>query len=226
MRKQYGLRHYVTGTIHSAMGDTYNKMAISISDTNKDFSLWDRGQLIVALSQTRLMKKTIFVGNKNETINALKRLLTHRTQWCDYISEVININSVSSESFDNTTRSMNQVYFPFRLCDTSLPRDQTSAVFFFLSKRDKSVHIGRTMCLRTTLQKQNSGVSLSSLPLHLRPYVLIVYIVGFDRNIAYMEEIKEQWVDRKQPDIMAWAKSAQDIILFDDDLKVIYLFRG
>ena len=82
------------------------------------------------------------------------------------------------------------------------------------------------MCLRTTLQKQNSGVSLSLLPLHLRPYVLIAYIVGFDRNISHMEEIKEQWVDREQPDIMAWAKSAQDIIFFDDDLKVVCLFRG
>ena len=108
----------------------------------------------------------------------------------------------------------------------SLPQDQTGADFFFLSKRDKSVHVGRTMCIQTTLQKQNSGVSLSSLPLHLCPYVLIAYIVGFDHNISYIEEIKEQWVDREQPDIMAWAKSAQDIILFDDDLKVVYLFCG
>ena len=40
-----------------------------------------------------------------------------------------------------------------------------------------------------------------------------------------MEEIKDQWIDRQQPDITTWAKSAEDIITFDDDLKVIYLFR-
>ena len=120
---------------------------------------------------------------------------------------------------------MNQVHFPFCLYDISLPQDQTGADFFFRSKRDKSVHIGRTMCLQTTLQKQNSGhVSLSSLPLYLCSYVLIAYIVGFDHNISYMEEIKEQWVDREQPDIMAWAKSAQDIILFDDNLKLYIYF--
>ena len=61
--------------------------------------------------------------------------------------------------------------------------------------------------------------------MHFRPYVLLAYIVGFDRNISYMEEIKDQWVDRQHSDIITWAKSAEDIILFDDDLKVIYLFR-
>ena len=49
--------------------------------------------------------------------------------------------------------------------------------------------------------------------------------VGFDCNISYMEEIKDQWIDRQHSDIMTWAKSAEDIILFDDNLKVIYLFR-
>ena len=43
IRRQYGLRHYVTGTIYSAMGDTYNRMAISVSDIQKIYSLWDKG---------------------------------------------------------------------------------------------------------------------------------------------------------------------------------------
>ena len=53
---QYGLIHYVTGTIHGAMGDTYNLMEITVSDTENLFSLWDRGQLIVILSRTRIIK--------------------------------------------------------------------------------------------------------------------------------------------------------------------------
>ena len=81
------------------------------------------------------------------------------------------------------------------------------------------------MCLRSMLRKQNTGVFSSSLPLHLRPYVLLAYIVGFDRNTAYMEEIKSQWVDRQNSDVINWMKSAENIISFDDDLKVIYLSR-
>ena len=86
---------------------------------------------------------------------------------------------------------MNQTHFPFRLCDIALPQDQTGAVFFFISKKDQSVHIGKTLCIRMALQKQNSGVSSSCLPTHLRPYILFAYIVGFDRNISYMDEIKK-----------------------------------
>ena len=67
------------------MGDTYNCMAISVSDTEKIFSLWDRGLFIVILSRTRMMENTIFVGPKNETIRGLKILLNQRTQWCYYI---------------------------------------------------------------------------------------------------------------------------------------------
>ena len=35
IRRQYGLRHYVTSTVHGAMGDTYHKMATSINASNK-----------------------------------------------------------------------------------------------------------------------------------------------------------------------------------------------
>ena len=59
--RQYVLSHYATVTIHGAMGDTYNCMAISVSNTEKLFSLWDRGQLIVILSRTRITKNNILL---------------------------------------------------------------------------------------------------------------------------------------------------------------------
>ena len=57
IRHQYGLRHFITGTIYGAMGATYNYMEILVSDTEKLFSLWYFGQLIVILLRTRIMKK-------------------------------------------------------------------------------------------------------------------------------------------------------------------------
>ena len=62
------------------MGDTYNCMEISVSDTEKLFSLWDRGQLIFILSCTRIMKNTLFVGKRNEKKYRLKLMLNQRTQ--------------------------------------------------------------------------------------------------------------------------------------------------
>ncbi len=52
-RKQYGLKHYVTSTMHGAMGDTLTKMATQISKTNSDLKMWDKGQLVVILSRTK-----------------------------------------------------------------------------------------------------------------------------------------------------------------------------
>ena len=231
IRRQYGLRHYVTGTIHSAMGDTYNRMAISVSNVDKLFSLCDRGQLIVILSRTRIMKNTIFVGPKTETIHALKHLLTQRTQWSDYIGEVMKITTISSpqEEDHSSTSTMNQTTFPFRLCDIALPQDQTGCVYFFMSKKDRSyVEIGSSMCIRTTLQKYNAGgySSDSTINIHMRPYVLIAYICGFRKDRERMEFIKNRWMtDECDNNVLQWAQNATNVIHNDNELKVGYLLK-
>eukprot|EP00957_Ditylum_brightwellii_P044221 3355597-Ditylum_brightwellii.AAC.1 len=48
--KQYGLKHYVTSTIHACQGDTIISMANEISQSNANFKMWDKGQMIVILS--------------------------------------------------------------------------------------------------------------------------------------------------------------------------------
>ena len=59
-RKQYGLKHYFNSTIHASMGETLHKVAIEISDNG----LWDKAQVVVACSRTKLGVNTIFVGEK------------------------------------------------------------------------------------------------------------------------------------------------------------------
>jgi hypothetical protein len=176
------------------MGDTYYCMAISVSDIEKLFSLWDHGQLIVILSCTRLMKNTIFVGQKHETVHALKRLLAQHTQWCDYFEDVMKIITMTSQDrqdvSSSSTSTMNQSTFPFQLCDISLPQDQTGYVFFFMSQKDTSyVEIGSTMCSRMTLQKYNAGSYASdcTIQIHKHPFVLIAYICGFRKDRLLME---------------------------------------
>ena len=230
-RRQYGLRHYVSGTIHSAMGDTYNRMAISVSDFEKQYSLWDRGQLIVILSRTRLMKNTIFVGQKQETIRALKRLLTHRSQWSEYIDEVLDITTIHNES--NTGEevtgnlTLDQTNFPFRICDISLPQDQTGYVYFLISRRNRHfVYIGATMCVRSFLINHKSGTGSFEVPIEFRPYALIAYICGFRKDKTLMEMIKETWKNEyKENDVLKWARNAKEFLHHDNDLRCIYLLK-
>ena len=84
-RKQYGLQHRVTNTIHGAQGQTLPQIATEISQADPDFNIWDKGQLIVILTQTKTAEDTIFVGSKEDTLDALKSMLLSRTQWTDYI---------------------------------------------------------------------------------------------------------------------------------------------
>ena len=79
-RKQYGIKPYVSLTIHSAMGDTLQYMATQISSNDSNFHLWDKGQLVVILSRTKLARNSTFVGAKNDTLNALTELLLKKTQ--------------------------------------------------------------------------------------------------------------------------------------------------
>lgn len=228
-RQQYGIRNYVTGTIHSAMGDTYTRMAVAISNLLKLFTLWDRGQLIVILSRTRLMENTIFVGPKTETIKALKNLLVQRTQWCDYISEIMSIVTLDQNNGGRQTQTLHHNDFPFRISDISLPQDQTGAVYFLMSLRDRTyVHIDSTYCLRSMLWKHNAGYSSvdNDLPTNKRPYVLIAYICGFQKDKELMTRVKERWRDQRNfMNVSQWAKDGQNIIQYDDDLKLIYLLK-
>ena len=71
--------HIAAGTIHSAMGDTLAAVATSISLHDCNYTICDKGQLLVNISQTRLAKDTIFVGDKEETLDALVAFLQCRT---------------------------------------------------------------------------------------------------------------------------------------------------
>ena len=44
-RKQYGLKHRVTSTIHACMGDTLPKIAIELSLSESEYKLWDKAQV-------------------------------------------------------------------------------------------------------------------------------------------------------------------------------------
>eukprot|EP00957_Ditylum_brightwellii_P008690 659806-Ditylum_brightwellii.AAC.1 len=66
------------------MGDTLPKVAVEISARNNLFKIWDEGQLVVLLSRTKFTKDTIVVGDKEDTLLALRQLLARQMQWSDY----------------------------------------------------------------------------------------------------------------------------------------------
>ena len=246
-RKQYGLRHRVTNTIHGAQGETLPQMATEIRLSDPDFNLWDKGQLIVILTRTKKAQDTIFVGNKRDTIRALKKILLSRTQWTDYIENVLRIITVNNiDSVHSHFRTMNQNDYPFRINDLSLPSTRTGFVYFLISVKDYSyTYIGQTICIRERLPQHNKGYGSSgTCPEHLRPYGVLAYICG-----ARLEEkeirlfLERRWkinrnslIELNNKDPRAWAREGgirtiQDalqcnrFVLSENDLKLVLLFR-
>ena len=133
--KQYALRDCVTYTIHASMGETLNKVAMQITDAM--FELWDKAQIIVALTRNKLGKNIILVGDVEETINAIVQLVQTKCQWTDYMENILNLITVDSDIAINQTRvpTLNLESFPFRICDISLPKFRTGFVYFLIAIR-------------------------------------------------------------------------------------------
>ena len=195
-RRQYGLRHRVTSTIHASMGDTLMKVAIQISDANRSFKLWDKAQVIVALSRTKQGKDTIFVGNKQSTIKALRMLIQLKNQWTDYMESVLRVVSIDSNCRDRLSTPLYQAReHPFRVCDIPLPDCNTGFVYMLISCQDKTFsYIGQTSSIRRRLCEHNSGYgSLSTSPIELRPYAVFALVCGFDGNDRLRRRFESLW---------------------------------
>ena len=153
-----------------------------VSDIGKIFLLWDSGQLIFILSRTRIIKDTLFVGPRNKNNCGLKLMLAQITQWCNYIEEIMKITNVKPNINYKSLAYLNQYIFTFQICDIYLPQYQNGSVYSLMSQKNTSyIHIGLTLCLRTTARKYNAVgyASGTDISMHLRPFMLIYYICGF-----------------------------------------------
>ena len=164
-RKQYGLKHWVSSTIHSAMGDTISKMATEIFRPHPNYRMWDKGKMVIILSRTKRAKDTIFVGDQTETIKELTDFLTWRSKWTDYIESILSIITINDKQNRPTPeQSKNQPYlsqytFPYRICDNELPQCNTGYVYFLISIRSMIFsYIGKTNSIRQRLRQHNSGI--------------------------------------------------------------------
>ena len=81
--------------------------------------------MVVMLSRTKKAKESIFVGDKNNTLMALKDLLTRKTQQTDYMEEVLSLITTNADDDHARLRVLTQASFPYRICDFTLPQCNT-----------------------------------------------------------------------------------------------------
>ena len=154
--------------------------------------------------------------------------MNQRTQWCDYIEEVMKITNINPNNNSEYPASLNQSRFPFQICDILLPQDQIGSVYILMSQKDNPyLHIVSTLCLRNTIKIYNAGgyASGTDIAMHLRPFVLITHICDFRRYRQMIEYTKYQRNDKKHHNILQWTINNKNIIRYDNELEFIYLLR-
>ena len=63
-----------------------------------NYSMLYKEQLIVILIHKKLFKDTIFVGYRGIILNILVHLLKKRTQWTQYMEEILKIVTINNNN--------------------------------------------------------------------------------------------------------------------------------
>ena len=200
-RKQYGIKHYVTSTLHVLQGLTINKIATEINMLSSEYNLWDVAQLLVLLSRTRKAEDIIFVGDKRTTIRSVLSLIKKNSQWTDYMENVIQLVGMDQGDLQQTINEQRTIpvfqyeSFPLDFNCIPLPRCNTGYVYFLVSTKDTTkTYIGQTMDLIKRLNQHNTGYGTEfTRQINFRPWIIYAFISGFEKNRTLMLSVEHEW---------------------------------
>jgi hypothetical protein len=173
-RIQFPLAYYVCSTVHRLLGETCSKLATQITSDKKDmFSLWDRQQLLVIISRVSSLDDILFVGSRQETLQAIKELLSQTEDFDEHIDKIMSSIDV--------LRDGGGILPPTNLLpslNTSIPSRDCGFVFMLVSiKFPQCFKLEDSQSLEKMLRKYNTsderGIS------HLRPWAVACFVCGF-----------------------------------------------
>jgi len=188
-RKQYGLRPFISSTIHSIQGATLRALATSIAAHKDELRLWEKAQWVVLISRTRFLRDVIFVGDKEKTLDMIREILMIRSQFAQYIEHVLNVAAgVPSES-----PTLLRTLYPYRPRDSKLPDAACGFCYLLVDSMSWAItYIGQTMDLPRRVRDHNSGNGARETR-GRGPWLLAAYVVGFDGDETAMREFENDW---------------------------------
>jgi len=200
-RDQYCFKQRIASTVHAVMGNDVLQLVTKVSLTDKWYRLWDKEQIVVLLSRTSYARDIIFVGDPDDTINALVKLIKTRTQYAEYISHVLDMlcGERDTDSLIPAIITIRQQFHPFRPADVGIPQELSGYCYILLSLEDGyTTYIGETNDLLTRLRQHNSGWgSLQTASTQLRPWALLSYVCGFDGSKVHMQRFEREWQQKR-----------------------------
>ena len=199
-RKKYSLKHIGALTVNKSQGDTLPAgLAIEIKGNGK--APWEKSKIVVAFSRAKTAAKTVVVGSKTFAINRIWELIATNTQWTDLMENILDQVTINGPR--RAEESQGVPYFvdlprnyPFRVCDASLPNDNTGYVYVLVSMRNKDfTYIGEAENVNVRERQHNTGHGAigTAMPMD-RPFKVAAYITGLSHcTTSDQMSMENQW---------------------------------
>jgi hypothetical protein len=181
-RTQLPVRLYIASTIHRIQGDTLPQVATQITDSSKEFRLWQRQQLAVLISRVSLCKDIIFVGDRVETRQAIERILLCSSKWDGIVDHYMATLDLSRQRQQPSIREINQSTHPFLPVYQELPAADCGYVYILVSLTYSDVfHVGHADNLKKALRNVNTGYGdAETRDTSLHPWGVFAFVSGFE----------------------------------------------
>jgi predicted GIY-YIG superfamily endonuclease len=188
-RKQYGLRPFISATIHCVQGATLFALATSIEIHKRDHRLWEKAQWLVLISRTRRLKDVIFVGDKQKTLDMIRRVLLIRSQFSEYTDRVLTVAAGETADAVRLTHATH----PYRSRDKKLPYNSVGFCYLLVSAQTwLKTYIGQTEDLLRRIREHNSGQGARETR-GKGPWLLVAYVTGFGTDETARRQFEDDW---------------------------------
>ena len=219
-RKQYGIRPFISATIHCVQGATLYALATSIEVHKRDLRLWEKAQWLVLISRTRQLKHVIFVGDKQKNLEMIRRVLSIRTQFSEYTDRILAV--AAGETPDEIT--LTHVTYPYRPRDEPLQYSSAGFCYLIVSSRTwTTTYIGQTVDLNRRMRDHNSGQGARETR-GRGPWLLLAYVEGFGDDETARRHFENDWQEAARygyaemrqhgriPSVMNIVNAAEDLV--------------
>lgn len=171
-------------------------MATQITDTAREYKLWQKEQLAVLISRVSLCQDVIFVGNRDDTRQAIERILACGSKWDALVDHYLSSLDIANEWPRRVSTEVSLDEHPFLPIYRELPAADCGYVYLLVSMAKTTVwHVGHADNLKKALRSINTGNGdEETRDTALHPWGVFAFVTGFE--VPFDEELGD--VDPRQ----------------------------
>lgn len=180
-RTQLPLTYHGFSTIHKSIGQTHSGVATKMSLTDKKYNVWQREQSLVLFSRVESVEHINFVGDMEDTFNAIRYVLRKDPLYWKQIEAMLEKTNTLNKQLSIIDYTSN---LPLA-ANRALPNDEAGYVYILVSSKvPTKAYVGETICLARRFREHNSraGGSRQTNSDIYKPWIVAAYIDNFPNN--------------------------------------------